>query len=185
VTDDDYKRTLAAAQDELSDLLIQRAGIDDRINKLRESVLALSRLVGDDLGGYSLTPTLAAVHLREVGLTEAVRGVLQNAKRAEADAFLSPTNVRDRLKEAGFNLDKYKNEMAAIGTILTRLTDLEEVEPQSFGGKTTYRWKGDVSPVDPKLIQKFFDDRKQRFLKVPEEPKSRVLRRVPEEPKKD
>jgi hypothetical protein len=117
LTDEDYKRTLEAAENELADLLLQKSGLDDRISKLRESIVALSKLVGDDLGPHPFL-TLANLHLREVGLTEAIRGILQNAKDSEPKRFLLPTEVRDRLKSAEFDLSKYKNEMAAITTIL-------------------------------------------------------------------
>jgi hypothetical protein len=149
VRNDYYKTVLETAQNELSDLMLEKAGINDRIAKLRESILALSKLVSEDLEDH---PLLAAefVQLSEVGLTDAIRGVLKNANAATPESFLIPTDVRDRLKAAQFNLDKYKNEMAAITTVLYRLDDLGQVETgkNSETEKTGYRWKVEESEMD-------------------------------------
>jgi len=152
VTDDDYKRALENAHTELADLLAQKAGIEDRIVKLRETIVALSKLVGDDLEGSPILSGVSAhlsphllsnlVSLADVGLTDAVRSVLQKSREHEPLKFLFPTDVRDRLKAANFDL-KYRNEMAAITTVLYRLDELGKLDKGKAVGseKIAYRWK--------------------------------------------
>jgi hypothetical protein len=52
-----------------------------------------------------------------IGMTPHVRAIL----RANADSFMSPTDVRNVLGEAGFDLSDRANVMAEIHTVLKRL----------------------------------------------------------------
>jgi len=140
-----YQQSLEAAENELADLVKQKGQIDARIGKLRETVLALSRLIGDVDHGAALA---GAVQLAESGLTESIREVLQELKLTDPIRYHLPTKIRDRLSVKGFPLAKYKNEMAAIHNTLNRLKDLGEVETGiDAERKTYYRWSGAIKPL--------------------------------------
>ena len=142
MTDDDYRRALENAHFELADLLLQKAAIEDRVVKLRETIVVLSKLVDEEFEDYPIFTNFAVASLADVGLTDAVRSVLQKSRESEPLKFLFPTDVRDRLKAANFDL-KYKNEMAAISTVLYRLDELKQVDKGKPIGseKIAYRWR--------------------------------------------
>jgi hypothetical protein len=102
---DDYRRALEAAVREYEALIAQHAELEARIAQLRHSIAALVKLCGYE-------PTVP------LGLTEACRLVLRNA-----EAPLTPLEIRDRLKTIGVDLDKYSNPLASIHTVLKRMRD--------------------------------------------------------------
>jgi hypothetical protein len=56
---------------------------------------------------------------------------------------MTPVEVRDALVNSGFDLSAYSNPLAAIHTILKRLTKTEDVRPAIIDGdQTVYQWKG-------------------------------------------
>jgi hypothetical protein len=72
---------------------------------------------------------------QEMGLTEAIRWVF----RQPLILPLTPTQVRDRMAEMGYDLGKYKHEMPPIHNTLKRMKEageIKEVEAVGgFGGK--------------------------------------------------
>jgi hypothetical protein len=141
MTEDNYKKALADAQDELENLTIQRERIDKRITQLQETVVSLSRLIQDETGdeteGFEWGASLRDMFGLGSGLTDAVRSVL----KAEAD-FMTPVNVRDKLLALGYNFGDAKNILPSLHTILKRLEDKDEVRAGvTPSGKTAYIWK--------------------------------------------
>lgn len=140
-----YKQTFDTAIKELSDLMEEREELDTRreelnarIAQVRRGVLALSPLVGEEPQGVEnkyphLFPDLITP---DTGLTDAVREVLKSH-----GTFLTPINVRRGLQGIGFITDKYKNILASIHTILKRLAEAGEVETDTSGDGTAYKWK--------------------------------------------
>ena len=124
MTDSEYRRALDAATREYEDLARQRAEIDTRLAQLTQTMAGLMRLCG-------YTPTVP------LGLTDACRLVLRAAGHP-----LTVAEVRAMLDATGFDLAKYSNDLAAIHTILKRLTQTGEVQfiPRTYG-KPTYQWK--------------------------------------------
>ena len=122
-TKDEYRSALDAAIAEYEQLGEERRRIDDRLAQLTQTITTLSRLVG-------LEPTIP------FGLTDAVRLVYRNA-----GIPLSPTEVRERLRAIGFDLDNYSNEMAAIHTVLRRLNESGELRSMAVPGKQIYSWR--------------------------------------------
>jgi len=116
---EDYKKTLEAAKAEMNELLRQRNEIDSRIGKLAPVVEYLSALC-DELPG---PPPEPPIHI-DVGLTDAIRQVFNAARPAS----LTPTEVRDKLRESGFNLDRYANELPPIHNTINRLLKNGEIE---------------------------------------------------------
>jgi uncharacterized protein YhaN len=124
MTTDDYRRALDKAVREYEDLGEQRRDIDKRMAQLAQTIGTLNRLCG-------FTPNVFW------GLTDACRVVLKGAGHP-----MAPMEVRDRLEAIGFDLSRYSSSLAAIHTVLKRLSEAHEVrfvELQS--GKVAYEWQ--------------------------------------------
>lgn len=137
----DYRRTLETATAELSGLIEEAEELDDRrdkltnrISALRDIVFALSNVLGID---PKLTyPELYPESIEpETGFTDAIREVLKSSNK-----YLSPVDIRNELRERGFNLMKYRNPLAAIHQILKRLAIGNEIEKHPDEEKKLYRW---------------------------------------------
>jgi hypothetical protein len=108
---DSYARALHAAVREYEKALANRAALDTRIAHLQQTIGTLNKLCGYE-------PTVP------MGLTEACRMVLRSSGRS-----LTAVDVRERLRAFGFDLEKYVNALAAIHTVLKRMTDSGELAP--------------------------------------------------------
>jgi hypothetical protein len=140
-----YKQTFDAAINELSALMEQREELDNRreelnvrIAQVRTGILALSPLVGEEPESVEnkyphLFPDLIQ---SDMGLTDAVRKVLQSNGK-----LLTAVGVRTGLRTIGYDIDRYKNVLASIHTILKRLAESDEVETGTINDTTAYKWK--------------------------------------------
>jgi hypothetical protein len=139
----DYRRALDAAVREYEQALAERTALDGRLAQLQQTINTLSRLCG-------LQPTVPW------GLTDACRTILRNAARP-----LTAIEVRDRLASIGFDLGRYANPLAAIHTVLKRLTAAGDVSAGDRrgavravyalpGGPAVGRPAGATSPAGPR-----------------------------------
>jgi len=137
MTHAEYRAALDKAVEEYEALGAERRRIDDRLAQLAQTIGTLNRLVGH-------MPTVP------FGLTDACRLVYRNA-----GIPLAPTEVRDRLRAIGFDLDVYSNEMAAIHTVLRRLNEAGELRAMATPGKAVYRWEppARVQAIGPEVAQ--------------------------------
>lgn len=130
MTEPDYRAALDAAIAEYEALGRDRRKIDERLAQLAQTIGSLSRLLG-----YAPTQGL--------GLTDACRLIYRNA-----GVPLSPTDVRDRLRAMGIDLSAYRNEMAAIHTVIKRLNDGGELRfIAASPRKHLYAWQRPVKAV--------------------------------------
>lgn len=139
-----YKRTLEDAKAEMGLLLQQRRVVEERISKLAPIIEYLSPLC-DELA--SISPDLPMPSQLDTGLSDAIR----LAFKSVLPASLTPTEVRDKLRASGFNLDKYANELPPIHNTIMRLWkqgEIEEDVPRREG--KTYRW---VSSLKRALLE--------------------------------
>ena len=132
-----------SARERLKELLRQETEIKEQISHWGPIVEQLARLTGEtiDLDISSRTNELrqnqesSAGAGQEMGLTEAIRWVF----RQPLILPLTPTQVRDRMAEMGYDLGKYKHEMPPIHNTLKRMKEageIKEVEAVGgFGGK--------------------------------------------------
>lgn len=119
-----YRAALDAALREYEALLQQKADLDSRLAQVAESVGTLTRLCG-------YTPTVA------YGLTDACKTSLRCA-----GAPMTPLDVRDRLQATGFDINRYSNPLAAIHTVLRRLTESGDVRRRVSRSKgATYEFR--------------------------------------------
>ena len=127
-----YRAALDAALREYETLLQQKADVDARLAQVAESVGMLTRLCG-------YVPTVA------YGLTEACKTSLRCAA-----APMTPLEVRDRLLSTGFDLKRYSNPLAAIHTVLRRLTESGEAKRRVSKSKgVTYEFRAPEARAIP------------------------------------
>jgi len=138
----DYRKTRDKAAGELSGLMEMLEAIDhrrqivtSRINALRDMVFATSNVLGEN--PYMTHPELFPELIEpEVGFTDAIREVLKTSI-----TYLSPVDIRNELQRRKFDLEKYKNPLAAIHQILRRLDAAKEIEKHPDDDKKLYRWR--------------------------------------------
>jgi hypothetical protein len=135
--DETAKKMYESARDRLLELLRQETEIKDQISHWGPIVEQLARLAGE-----AVDPEIAsrinqlkqeneAGAGQEMGLTEAIRWVF----RQPLILPLTPTQVRDRLAEMGYELDKYKFVMPPIHNTLKRMKEAGEIrEVEGIGG---------------------------------------------------
>jgi len=121
------------------DLDSEREQAETLVDNLRYAIFGLATLAGQDAKTFQqkhpdLFPELIDP---DTGLTDAVRQVLESARRD----WYSAVKMRDTLNERQYDLSAYKNVLASLHTILKRLADNDEVYVNTRGGKTLYRHK--------------------------------------------
>jgi len=129
-----------SARDRLLELLRQETEIRGQISHWGPIVEQLARLTGE-----TVEPEIAsrinelkqaeageaAGVGQEMGLTEAIRWVFRQPLMLP----LTPTQVRDRMAEMGYDLSKYKHEMPPIHNTLKRMKEAGEIrEVEGLGG---------------------------------------------------
>jgi hypothetical protein len=128
---------LAGAKSRLSELLKQRDEIDAEISRLALLVEQLSANV--DLPQGPIPSEL------DLGLSDAIRLTFRTSPPTLG---LTPTEVRDKLRDQGFNLDKYASELPPIHNTITRLEKAGEIEPvERADGVKAHRWVSLLSRV--------------------------------------
>jgi hypothetical protein len=131
-----------SARDRLRELIRQEAEIKDQISHWGPVVEQLARLTREavdpeiasrinelkqaEAGGGG-----ASGAGQEMGLTEAIRWVFRQPLLLP----LTPTQVRDRMAEMGYDLEKYKHVMPPIHNTLKRMKEAGEIrEVDGLGG---------------------------------------------------
>jgi len=127
-----YKADFDIANLELAELLDDRERLDIRIAKKRYRVAALLAL---SEGSEEVDARLGAAL---GGLTDAVI----TAFRSAHPKALTPIDVRLRLKSLGFPVEHYKNALAAIHTVVSRLFDARRiVAAKTEWGETGFKYQ--------------------------------------------
>jgi hypothetical protein len=137
--DETATKMYESARDRLRELLRQEVEIKEQISHWGPIVEQLARLTGE-----TVDPDIAKIinELKhgqepdagvgqEMGLTEAIRWVFRQPLMLP----LTPTQVRDRMAEMGYDLSKYKHEMPPIHNTLKRMKEAGEIkEVDAVGG---------------------------------------------------
>jgi hypothetical protein len=125
------------AKERLLELSRQEADVKAQISHWGSIVEQLAKLSGEELEPEiasrinQLNQENQAVAGQEMGLTEAIRWVF----RQPLILPLTPTQVRDRLAEMGYDLEKYAHVMPPIHNTLKRMRDAGEIkEVEGIGG---------------------------------------------------
>jgi hypothetical protein len=135
--DETAKKMYESARDKLTNLLRQETEIKEQISHWGPIVEQLARLCGESVDP-EIASRISQLHQesqagvgQEMGLTEAIRWVF----RQPLILPLTPTQVRDRLAEMGYDLDKYKHVMPPIHNTLKRMKEAGEIkEVEGIGG---------------------------------------------------
>jgi hypothetical protein len=139
MADETASKMYESAQDRLRELLRQETEIKEQISHWGPIVEQLARLTGE-----TIEPDIASRinELKqeqesgsgagqEMGLTEAIRWVFRQPQILP----LTPTQVRDRMAEMGYDLSKYKHVMPPIHNTLKRMKEAGEIkEVDGIGG---------------------------------------------------
>jgi hypothetical protein len=144
--DETASKMYESARDKLKELLRQEAEIKEQISHWGPIVEQLAKLSGQvvDPDISSIINELKQAEAggggasgagQEMGLTEAIRWVFRQPLLLP----LTPTQVRDRMAEMGYDLSKYKHVMPPIHNTLKRMKEAGEIKEVDavggFGGK--------------------------------------------------
>jgi hypothetical protein len=139
MADETATKMYESARDRLKELLRQETGIKEQISHWGPIVEQLARLTGETadpdiasrINQLRHDQASATEAGQEMGLTEAIRWVFRQPLLLP----LTPTQVRDRMAEMGYDLSKYKHVMPPIHNTLKRMKEAGEInEVEGIGG---------------------------------------------------
>jgi hypothetical protein len=121
-----------SARERLKELVRQETEIKEQITHWGPIVEQLARLTGETvdpdiaskINELKQSKASAQEAGQEMGLTEAIRWVFRQPLLLP----LTPTQVRDRMAEMGYDLSKYKHVMPPIHNTLKRMKEAGEIE---------------------------------------------------------
>jgi hypothetical protein len=130
-----HRDELIAARNSLAEKLAAREQLDIEIAKEQRRIAALTALVNESEEIDEL------LNLNLGGLTDAVRSVFM----ASSSYGLIPKEVRDRLVHLYFPVNEYRNFMASLHTVLSRLNKGGEIklairDRQDGRDESVYQW---------------------------------------------
>jgi len=137
--DETATKMYESARDRLKELLRQEIEIEEQISHWGPIVERLARLSGETVDSdiasrineLKQDQESASEAGQEMGLTEAIRWVFRQPLLLP----LTPTQVRDRMAEMGYDLGKYKHVMPPIHNTLNRMKEAGEIrEVDGIGG---------------------------------------------------
>jgi hypothetical protein len=137
--DETATKMYESARDRLKELLRQEIEIKEQISHWGPIVEKLARLTGETIdpdiasriNQLKQDQASASEAGQEMGLTEAIRWVFRQPLLLP----LTPTQIRDRMAEMGYDLGKYKHVMPPIHNTLNRMKEAGEIrEVEGIGG---------------------------------------------------
>jgi hypothetical protein len=130
------------AHDELRQLLQQRSEVMRRIGTVKQTIAGLANLFGDGVLSEELLELVdRKSNGRQPGFTKACRVVLMEANRA-----LTARDVCDQIQaRIPPMLERHKDPMASVTTVLNRLVDYGEAKPVVLdNGRRAWLWVADA-----------------------------------------
>jgi hypothetical protein len=141
---------LQTIETKLATLRTQREALNKEISGLEEVVQILKPIYAE---APSIPPEISMESAADIGITDAVRNALKNAKVLVASGKLTATQVRDLVVSMGFDVSKYSNAMATIHQVLNRLIEADKAGYETVGNlKTTYFWTEPTGQVLQQLM---------------------------------
>jgi hypothetical protein len=124
-----------SAREKLQELLSKEAEIKEQIAGWMPVVEQLARLCGQNIDPELVKRANLTQNQEntgpDMGLTESIRWVFRQPLLLP----LTPTQVRDRMAEMGYDLSKYKHVMPPIHNTLKRMKEAGEIrEVDGIGG---------------------------------------------------
>jgi hypothetical protein len=140
-SDTHVKEVVRSAQEELRDLLRQKAELMKRIGTIKQTLAGLANLFGDCvLDGELLVFLDRGTPSRKPGFTRACRTILMEAK-----APLNLNEIRSQLQQRFPELlSRHKDPKASITTVLNRLVQYAEACCYlDENGRRLWQWASD------------------------------------------
>ncbi len=137
MSDETAKNLYESAKTRFLELLRQEKEVKEQISHWSPIVEQLAKVAGETLESniasriIELRQESEPTAGQEMGLTEAIRWVFRQPHILP----LTPTQVRDRLAEMGYDLGKYAHVMPPIHNTLKRMKEAGEIkEVEGIGG---------------------------------------------------
>jgi hypothetical protein len=132
----EYDATWVTLYQKKEELLDRRSALEAQLADATTQIDHLTEILSHlaPLAGIAYGEDLAAL-----GITNAIRWILEHS-----EARMSPTEVRDKLEEKGFDLSSLTAPMASIYKTLSRLAEANEPDitrEKEADGKVFYSWK--------------------------------------------
>lgn len=137
------QQVINAAHDELRQLMRQRAEIMKRIGTVKQTIVGLANLFGDEILSDELLELIDRKSSgRQPGFTKACRMVL-----IEADRPLGAREVCEQIqKRMPPMLMRHKDPLASVTTVLNRLVEYGEARSMvRENGRRAWQWVADPS----------------------------------------
>jgi hypothetical protein len=141
--DSHVNEVIKAAHDELRQLLKQRAEIMKRIGTVKQTIVGLANLFGDDVLNDELLELVDRKSSgRQPGFTKACRMVLMESERP-----LGAREVCDQIqRKIPPVLLRHKDPLASVTTVLNRLVEYGEARTVvRENGRRAWQWVADPS----------------------------------------
>ena len=140
------QEVIRQADDELRQLLQQRAEIMKRIGTVKQTIAGLAHLFGDGVLSEELLELVdRKSNGRQPGFTKACRMILMEARQ--------PMSARDICEYFQQNmpslLARHKDPMASVTTVLNRLVDYGEAQAVTVNGRRAWRWVAETAAESP------------------------------------
>jgi hypothetical protein len=169
MTKTDYQRAYDAAEQELTDLLQVQELIEKRILVLRQNLSSLAALCKQDDADFE-PGMLAGALIDRMGITTDILAIVNRELSG-----LSPAEVRDQLKELGYDLSKYQNPLATVHVVLNRLEEAGKIASINVDGRKYFSRKTATPGLSPEALARI----RARANEILSAPKTRNL--TPEE----
>src|SRR5438477_1742332 len=141
------QEVMRAAHEELKQLLRQRADIMKRIGTVKQTIVGLANLFGDEILDEELLELVDRKNSgRQPGFTKACRMVLM-----EADQPLGAREVCEQIqRRLPPVLLRHKDPLASVTTVLNRLVDYGEARTVvRENGRRAWQWVADPGTAQP------------------------------------
>jgi hypothetical protein len=136
----DYVNMLRELVKEREDWIHKRDDALREISRLSELMRSTIKMLPEEQRAKS-DALFERIDNRPAGLTIAIRLCLTAGKDRAAKDWLTPVEIREYLKQGGFNFESYKaNPLASIHTTLRRMVP-HELECKTLKGQKLYRLK--------------------------------------------
>jgi hypothetical protein len=136
-----------SAEQEIRELIRQRADIVKRIGTIKQTLAGLADLFGDCVLNDDLLDFLdRSASVRQSGFTRACRAILM-----ESTVPLTARQVRDQSqKKIPGLIERHKDPLASVTTVLTRLVEYSEARCTVLGpGRRVWEWAAEAPiPLD-------------------------------------
>lgn len=145
--DPHVQQVVKAAHEELRQLMRQRSDIMKRIGTVKQTIIGLANLFGDDMLDDELLELVDRKSSgRQPGFTKACRMALM-----EADRALGAREVCEQIQsKAPMVLSRHKDPLASVTTVLNRLVDYGEARTViRENGRRAWQWVAEASERVP------------------------------------